>query len=148
MFDNLAVVQIFNKHSSKEKTLMKLVRRLVLETLNWNIHFLSKTHTWKTLYNGWPIISFPVSGSLPTHASAKSRTNANSRNPVRTLTTQAQNLLAAALSDNTETAYKRTCGLYIQCFPCITCIPLWPTVLCNFIAKPFSLGYSPCFSHR
>lgn len=52
MFDNLAVVQIFNKHSSKEKTLMKLVRRLVLETLNWNIHFLSKTHTWKTLYNG------------------------------------------------------------------------------------------------
>lgn len=114
MFDNLAVVQIFNKHSSKEKTLMKLVRRLVLATLNWNINFWSKTHTWKTLYNGWPIISFPVSGSLPTHASAKSRTNANSRNPVRTLTTQAQNLLAAALSDNTETAYKRTCGLYIQ----------------------------------
>lgn len=42
MFDNLAVVQIFNKHSSKEKTHMKLVRRLVLATLKWNIHFLAK----------------------------------------------------------------------------------------------------------
>lgn len=67
---------------------------------------------------------------------------------VRTLTTQAQNLLAAALTDNTETAHKRTRGLFIQCFPCITSIPLSPTVLCNFIAKLFSLGYSLCFSHK
>lgn len=42
MSDNLAVVQIINKQSSKEKTLMKLVRRLVLATLNWNIHFRAK----------------------------------------------------------------------------------------------------------
>lgn len=69
--------------------------------------------------------------------------NANSRNPVGTLTTEAQNLLAAVLSDNTKAAYKRTWGLFIQYFPCITSIPLSPTVLCNFIAKLFSLGYSP-----
>lgn len=35
MSDNLAVVQIINKQSSKEKTLMKLVRRLVLATLKF-----------------------------------------------------------------------------------------------------------------
>lgn len=42
MSDNLAVVQIINKQTSKEITLMKLVRRLVLATLKWNIHFRAK----------------------------------------------------------------------------------------------------------
>lgn len=138
MSDNLAVVQIINKQSSNQKTIIKLVRHLVLATLKWN-----KKHIWKTLCNSWPIISFPVSGSLPTHASAKSRTNAISKNLVETLTTQAQNLLTAAQSDNTKTAYKRTWGFLIQYFPCINSIPLSPTLLCNFIAKLFSLGYFP-----
>lgn len=42
MSDNLAVVQIINKQTSKEITLMKLVRRLVLATLKCNIHFRAK----------------------------------------------------------------------------------------------------------
>lgn len=42
MSDHLAVVQIINKQSSKQKTPMKLVRRLVLATLKWNIHFRAK----------------------------------------------------------------------------------------------------------
>lgn len=42
MSDNLAVVQVINKQTSKEVTLMKLVRRLVLATLKWNIHFRAK----------------------------------------------------------------------------------------------------------
>lgn len=114
----------------------------MLATLNWNIHFRAKHIPGKHNITA-DRLSRSSFSSLPAHASAKSRTNANSRNPVGTLTTEAQNLLAAALSDNTKTAYKRTWGLFIQYFPCITSIPLSPTVLCNFIAKLFSLGYSP-----
>lgn len=40
--DNQAVVEIINKMSSKENTLMKLVRRLVLATLKFNIQFRAK----------------------------------------------------------------------------------------------------------
>lgn len=42
MSDNMAVVQIINKQSSKDKTIMRLVRRLVLATLECNIHFRAK----------------------------------------------------------------------------------------------------------
>lgn len=41
MSDNMAVVQIINKQSSKDKT-MRLVRRFVLATLECNIHFGAK----------------------------------------------------------------------------------------------------------
>ncbi|XP_033739135.1 uncharacterized protein LOC117326493 [Pecten maximus] len=40
--DNQAVVDIINKLSSKDAILMKLVRRLVLSTLKFNIHFRAK----------------------------------------------------------------------------------------------------------
>ncbi|XP_062614297.1 uncharacterized protein LOC134276023 [Saccostrea cucullata] len=40
--DNMAVVQIINKQTSKDKTIMRLVRRLVLATLENNIHFRAK----------------------------------------------------------------------------------------------------------
>lgn len=39
MSDNIAVVQVINKQTLKEVTLIKLVRRLVLATLKWNVHF-------------------------------------------------------------------------------------------------------------
>lgn len=42
MSDNMAVVQIINKQTSKDRTIMKLVRRLVLATLKCNIHFRAK----------------------------------------------------------------------------------------------------------
>lgn len=42
MSDNMAVVQIINKQTSKDQTIMKLVRRLVLATLKHNIHFRAK----------------------------------------------------------------------------------------------------------
>lgn len=35
-------VQIINKRSSKVKTIMRLVRRLVLATVEYNIHFKAK----------------------------------------------------------------------------------------------------------
>lgn len=37
--DNIAVVAIINKQSSKEQTLMALVRRLVVQSLKYNIMF-------------------------------------------------------------------------------------------------------------
>lgn len=40
--DNIAVVSIINKQSSKEKTLMSLVRRLVVQSLKYNIMFKSE----------------------------------------------------------------------------------------------------------
>lgn len=43
MSDNQAVVEIINKQSCREPTLMKLVRRLVITALNFNIYFRS-TH--------------------------------------------------------------------------------------------------------
>lgn len=56
---------------------------------------------------------------------------------------QTQQLLGAALSNNTKNAYKRTWNLFIQHFPNITSLPLSPVLVCNFIACLFSLGYSP-----
>ena len=40
--DNMAVVEIINKQSSKDKTLMRLIRRLVLCALQYNIVFRAK----------------------------------------------------------------------------------------------------------
>ena len=48
MTDNQAVAEIINKTSSKEKNLMKLVRRLVLASLKCNIHFKAKHIAGKT----------------------------------------------------------------------------------------------------
>ena len=42
MSDNVSVVQIINKQTSKEKVIMRLIRRLVLSTLRYNIHFRAK----------------------------------------------------------------------------------------------------------
>ena len=42
MSDNMAVVEVINKQTSKDKTLMRLVRRLVLATLKFNIYFRAK----------------------------------------------------------------------------------------------------------
>ena len=42
MSDNEAVVHVVNKQSCKEKTLMQLVRRLVLASLSYNILFKAK----------------------------------------------------------------------------------------------------------
>lgn len=40
--DNQAVVQVINKQSCKDKVMMRLVRRLVVACLNWNIWFKAK----------------------------------------------------------------------------------------------------------
>ena len=40
--DNLLDVEIVNKLSSKDKTLMKLIRRLVVATMKFNVFFKSK----------------------------------------------------------------------------------------------------------
>lgn len=42
MSDNEAIVHVLNKQSCKEKTLMKLIRRLVLTSLSYNIYFKAK----------------------------------------------------------------------------------------------------------
>jgi len=46
--DNSAVAAIINKNSSKDKIIMKLVRRLALSALKYNIHFRSKYIPGKT----------------------------------------------------------------------------------------------------
>lgn len=40
--DNMAVVEVLNKKSCRDKALMKLLRRLVLVSLRFNIHFRAK----------------------------------------------------------------------------------------------------------
>lgn len=40
--DNAAVVDIINKQTSKEEVLMKLIRRLVLAALKYNVYFRAK----------------------------------------------------------------------------------------------------------
>ena len=42
MSDNVSVVQIINKQTFKEKLIMRLIRRLVLSSLRYNIHFRAK----------------------------------------------------------------------------------------------------------
>ncbi|VDI41983.1 Hypothetical predicted protein [Mytilus galloprovincialis] len=48
MTDNQAVADIINKTSSKDKNLMKLVRRMVLSAMKFNIHFRAKHIAGKT----------------------------------------------------------------------------------------------------
>lgn len=62
---------------------MKLVRRLVLATLKWNIYFRAKHIPGKHNTTADRLSRFPVSGSLPTHAVAKSQTNAYSKTPFK-----------------------------------------------------------------
>lgn len=40
--DNQAVVDVINKQSCKNKNLMRLIRRLVLASMKWNVIFRSK----------------------------------------------------------------------------------------------------------
>lgn len=84
-----------------------------------------------------------MSGSLPTHAPAKSQTNAYSRNPVGTLTTHAQNLLAAALSDNTKSAYKKNMGSLYTILSMYNFQSSITYSITQFHCKNVSLGYSP-----
>jgi hypothetical protein len=46
--DNQAVVDIINKKSCKNKTLVILIRRLVLASMTWNVIFRSKHIKGKT----------------------------------------------------------------------------------------------------
>lgn len=42
MSDNMAVLHIMNNQTSKDKSIVHLIRRLVLATLSYNIHFRAK----------------------------------------------------------------------------------------------------------
>lgn len=42
LFDNIAVVDVINKQSAKEHTLIKLLRRLMLVSMQYNIHLRAK----------------------------------------------------------------------------------------------------------
>ena len=46
--DNQAVVEVINKQSAKNSHLMRLVRRLVIIALKFNVHFKSKHIPGKT----------------------------------------------------------------------------------------------------
>lgn len=48
LIDNSAVAEIINKTSSREKNIMKLIRRLVLAALKYNIYFRAKHIPGKT----------------------------------------------------------------------------------------------------
>lgn len=45
MSDNMAVVHIINKQTSKDKLIMRLIRRLVLGTLSYNIQNIHQENT-------------------------------------------------------------------------------------------------------
>lgn len=40
--DNMAVVQVINKQTAKETTIMKLLRKLIVQCLKFNILFVAK----------------------------------------------------------------------------------------------------------
>jgi hypothetical protein len=53
-----AVVDIINKNSCKNKTLMILIRRLVLASMTWNVIFRSKHIKGKTNIVAWESNNF------------------------------------------------------------------------------------------
>ena len=42
MCDNMSIVAVINSHTSRDHQIMKLLRRLVVATMTYNIHFASK----------------------------------------------------------------------------------------------------------
>lgn len=58
---NMVVIYIINKQTLKEKSIMRLIRRLVLATLSYNIHFRAKHIPGKHK----PLITLSIPGCIP-----------------------------------------------------------------------------------
>ncbi|VDI74165.1 Hypothetical predicted protein [Mytilus galloprovincialis] len=93
--DNQAVADIINKTSSRDKILMKLVRRLVLASLKFNIHFKAKH-----------IAESPSHSSL-----VKSNSSFSATASFESMT---RKLLQASLSTATRASYNRMLKAYEQ----------------------------------
>lgn len=115
--DDLAVVEIINKQTSKDKVLMKLIRRLVLAALRFNVYFRVKhIHGRDTCASGISLNTDLNSAASP--------------------------LLTASLAPATRTAYRKTWDLLIQSVP-HAALPISNIDLANFIGILFSQNYSP-----
>lgn len=134
--DNMVIAQVINKQSSKDKSNMRLVRRLVLACL-----FHSKTYRRQDECHCRQVISVPISGCLQFGTASISESNANISLSAAHLTRQTQFLLSASLAASTQSAYRRSWQL-LQSFQGRTTLPLQVAEICNFIAYLYSSQFS------
>nr|XP_022323326.1 uncharacterized protein LOC111124605 [Crassostrea virginica] len=82
-------------------------------------------------------------GSFQFHAITKPQTDTHPSDFLGHLTSQACQLLSAALTTNTKASYKRSWNLFLQFNSSRTSLPISPSLLSIFIAYLFNSGYSP-----
>ena len=117
--DNAALADIINKTSSKEKNIMKLVRRLVLSSLKHNIHVRARHIPGKTNLICDLLSRFFFSGSSSDSSMAQPDSCGHSTSIFDTVTDQ---LVNASLSTSTILSYNRMLNVYKsfckRFFPC------------------------------
>lgn len=105
LFDNIAVVDVINKQSAKEHTLIKLLRRLMLVSMQYNIHLRAKYVSGKSNVLAdrlcrskfqEPFGEASYLAKQPTHA------------PCQLLTPMTYDLIQAPLNPTTKKTYLHT----------------------------------------
>lgn len=109
----MAVVEVINKKSCRDKVLMKLLRRSVLVSLRFNIHFRAKH----------------IPGKMYVTADRLSRFNS------------AKRLLQASLAPATRKAYLHSWHIFLEWVGSIS-LPVHYITICSFIGHLFEIGYS------
>lgn len=99
--------------------------------------FSCKTYTRKTQGSSWPLITLLIPGCIPVLPTPRQGTNTHPTGSLEDLTKEARSLLAASLANSSKLAYRRTWQMLLQRFPEVSCLPLSPAILCNFIAHRF-----------
>lgn len=136
--DNMAIAQVINKQSSKDKSNMRLVRRLVLACLFHNIHFKAKHIEGKMSVTADRLSRF----QLPAiRHRIDQRIKRQYQSVCCTFDQPDTILLSASLAASTQSAYRRSWQL-LQSFQGRTTLPLQVAEICNFIAYPYSSQFS------
>lgn len=140
MSDNMAVVDIINKQVSEEKTLTKIVRRLVISTLKYNLHLRSKHTPGK--HNILSSYTFQISGSFQVSSKSELASNNITSASFDCLIPTAQLLSCVIITKNknilSQNLEEVTCRS-----PGSVTLPIFSAVLCNVIAFWCANIYSP-----
>lgn len=141
--DNLAVVQVVNKQSCKDKTLMKLVRRLVVAAMKNNILFKAKHIPGKQNVLADYLSRFKFQEDCPM---VGLNANSSAKRADLHLSQSSQQLLQASLSPSAKQLYLRSWTLLHKF--CVSnnlpfSFPFSVIIICNFVGDLFTQGLGP-----
>jgi hypothetical protein len=138
--DNLALVNIVNKRTSKSKRIMSLVRPIVLYTMRYGIQFKTK-HIEGTNNQ----IAFPFSGRFCSGRGGRTRGNTKPVYQVD-IKHEIDRLIDNSISINTRRMYQMSLDTFVNFRESMSLCDMWPIPLdhiTHFIAYLSLNGFSP-----